>query len=97
VAGQIPVLWDEDFYVFTVTGPGSVSVELTNYTADLDVILHDGNRVAFKSGQSVTTTPALVTLQAPSAGTYYFQVMACDGHFPPFAATSYQLRATYTP
>jgi hypothetical protein len=73
VFGLINVKGDNDYYRFSITNQGSVTISLTSLPADYQLSLLDGSgRLLLTSGNTGTTNETISTNL--SAGTFYVRV-----------------------
>ncbi|QRN95053.1 pre-peptidase C-terminal domain-containing protein [Archangium violaceum] len=93
VTGSVSTSTDIDWFKFTVTGPGLVTVKLTMPgTGDLDWYLYSGSNVSTYLTRGYTTAnPEVGTYSVPAAGTYYVKVVGYAG-----ATSNYTLNVSGT-
>jgi len=91
VSGSISTSTDADWFKFTVTAPGTVTVKLTMPgSGDLDWYLFTESDLSFFEVRGYTTSnPEVGTYEAPAAGTYYVKVVGYSG-----AMSNYSLLVT---
>ncbi|MFY0524894.1 pre-peptidase C-terminal domain-containing protein [Archangium gephyra] len=91
VSGSISTSTDADWFKFTVTEPGTVTVKLTMPgSGDLDWYLFTESDLSFFEVRGYTTSnPEVGTYEAPAAGTYYVKVVGYSG-----AMSNYSLLVT---
>ncbi|WP_375771673.1 pre-peptidase C-terminal domain-containing protein [Archangium gephyra] len=91
VSGSLATSTDVDWFKFTVSTPGTVTVKLTMPgSADLDWYLYTGTDLNFFEARGYTTSnPEVGTYEALTAGTYYVKVVGYAG-----ATSSYSLLVT---
>ncbi|MFL5358484.1 pre-peptidase C-terminal domain-containing protein [Archangium sp.] len=91
VSGGLSSSTDVDWFKFTVTTPGTVTVSVTMPgTADLDWYLYTSSDVNQYAARGYTASnPEVGSYQAPAAGTYYVKVVGYAG-----AMSSYTLKVT---
>ncbi|HEX5744630.1 MAG TPA: pre-peptidase C-terminal domain-containing protein [Archangium sp.] len=91
VSGSLATSTDVDWFKFTVTTPGTVTVKLTMPgSADLDWYLYTASDLNFFEARGYTTSnPEVGTYEALAAGTYYVKVVGYAG-----ATSSYSLLVT---
>jgi hypothetical protein len=90
-SGFIASPTDDDWYKFTTTGAGEITVALTGLTADADLGLYDAAQVSLAGSANVGTASETVTATTGGAGTYYVRVI------PHAATTGYALAVSFTP
>ena len=91
VSGSLATSTDVDWFKFTVTTPGTVTVKLTMPgSGDLDWYLYTATDLNFFEARGYTTSnPEVGTYEALAAGTYYVKVVGYAG-----ATSSYSLLVT---
>jgi endonuclease/exonuclease/phosphatase family metal-dependent hydrolase len=91
VSGSLATSTDVDWFKFTVTTPGTVTVKLTMPgSGDLDWYLYTGSDLNFFEARGYTTSnPEVGTYEALAAGTYYVKVVGYAG-----ATSGYSLLVT---
>jgi endonuclease/exonuclease/phosphatase family metal-dependent hydrolase len=91
VSGSLATSTDVDWFKFTVTTPGTVTVKLTMPgSADLDWYLYTASDLNFFEARGYTTSnPEVGTYEALTAGTYYVKVVGYAG-----TTSSYSLLVT---
>ncbi|WP_083682281.1 pre-peptidase C-terminal domain-containing protein [Archangium sp. Cb G35] len=91
VSGSLSSGTDVDWFKFTVTAPGTVTVKLTMPgSVDLDWYLYTETDLNFFEARGYTTSnPEVGTYNAPAAGTYYVKVVGYAG-----AMSNYSLLVT---
>ncbi|WP_257454441.1 pre-peptidase C-terminal domain-containing protein [Archangium lipolyticum] len=91
VTGSVSTSTDIDWFKFTVTAPGFVTVKLTMPgTGDLDWYLYSGSNVTTYLTRGYTTAnPEVGTYNVSAAGTYYVKVVGYAG-----ATSSYTLNVS---
>lgn len=78
VYGTINISTDKDFYSFTITNAGTVSITLTNLPADFDIALYNSANTII--GQSKATGTTSETINANlTAGNYAVRVKGKNG------------------
>jgi len=82
---------DDDWYKFTTTGAGKVTVVLSGLSADANLALYDSTQVLLASSSLTGTTSDLVTYTAAGAGTFYALVI------PLATAASYTVTVIFEP
>lgn len=89
VYGTINTSTDKDFYSFTITNAGTVSITLTNLPADFDIALYNSaNTILAQSKVTGTTSESISTSLA--AGNYFVRVKGKNGALD--AASCYILK-----
>jgi len=92
IAGAIASNVDEDWYYFTTTAGGTVTVTLDGLFGDADLELYGELSFQLVDGSYfANTTPDVVTYTTPGAVTYHVRVLSQG------AITPYTLEAVYTP
>ncbi len=89
ITGLINPVGDTDFYKFTITTAGTITVTLTTLPADFDLKIVNSAGTVVASSASASTTSETINYTA-AAGTYYAQVFGYSGAFN--ASTCYTLK-----
>jgi endonuclease/exonuclease/phosphatase family metal-dependent hydrolase len=81
VAGAVSTSTDNDWFKFTVTAPGTVTVKLTiSGTADLDWYLHhETNTSTYLARGYTSSNPEQASYNVTQTGTYYVRVVGYSG------------------
>ncbi len=82
---------DLDYFKFTTSSAGTITVSLTGLTADLDVELYNSSQSFLDSSPNGGTTSEEIIYPASSSGTFYVKVLGGSG-----ATSSYTLKVTFT-
>jgi hypothetical protein len=90
-SGAIASSTDDDWYKFTTTGAGTITVTLAGLSADADLALYDAGQVSLGASHNTGTAADTVTWVAPGAGTFYAHVI------PMATTTPYTLAVAFTP
>jgi hypothetical protein len=84
---------DTDFYHFTTTAAGTITVSLTNLPKDYDVYLLNSSGTTVAKSENGSTTSETISYSSTAAGKYYVKAMGYAGAFS--TSTAYALKATY--
>ena len=83
---------DDDYYTFTSTAAGTITVTLGGFPGDYDVFLYNSSQSEIGRGYT-TNNPETISVSNAAAGTYYVRV---DGYNGASSTTDdYQLTATF--
>ncbi len=83
---------DDDYYTFTSTATGTITVTLGGFSGDYDVFLYNGSQTEIGRGYT-TNNPETISVANAAAGTYYVRV---DGYNGASSTTDdYQLTVSY--
>ena len=86
---------DVDYYKFTVSGAGTVTITLANLPKDYDMFLYDTNGTTELARAYTSNNPETITKALTTAGTYYVKV---NGYNSAFSTTSkYRISASFVP
>jgi hypothetical protein len=77
--GDLGASPDADYWVFDVTGPGTVVVLLDQPTADANLALYDGSRNLLGTSANAGTASEQIEHHTPAAGRFYVRVDAVAG------------------
>lgn len=91
VTGTISSATDDDWYVFTTTGAGQITVALSGLSADADLALYDAAQHFLTGSTNTGTVADTVTHAAGGAATFHVRVI------PAAVGASYTLTVGYTP
>jgi hypothetical protein len=80
---------DVDYYKFTQSAAGTVSISLTNLPKDYDLYLYNSSGTQVARSINGSTTSESISYSA-SAGTYYVKVLGYNGAYS--TATKYALK-----
>jgi hypothetical protein len=84
---------DEDYFAFTISNAGAISVNLANFPGDYDIFLYNSAQTELGRGYT-TNDPEVINYTASAAGTFYVRV---DGYQSANSSTDdYQLTINYT-
>ena len=89
--GVISSMADADWYKFTTTGAGDVTVALTGLSGDANLALYDAAQAVLVGQQQRWNGSETVAYTAAGAGTFYVQVI------PQAAGASYSMAVNFTP
>ncbi|MEW9500948.1 M4 family metallopeptidase [Jeotgalibacillus marinus] len=70
---------DDDFYKFTTSGAGEISIDLTNVPKDYDLFLLSSDGSTLDKSENANTSNESITYNASGAGTFYVKVIGWDG------------------
>ena len=79
IKGLISPSGDKDYYKFTITNPGSITVTLGTLPADYDLALYNSAQIQVGISQNGGTTSETINYNA-AAGTYYVYVYGYNNH-----------------
>lgn len=91
IHGVISSATDEDWYTFTTTGAGTITITLTGLSADANLALYNSTPTSLGSSANTGTANDTVSYTAAAAGTFYAQVL------PQTVGASYTLGVIFTP
>ncbi len=84
---------DVDYYKFTTTAAGTISVTCTNLAGDYDIYLYNSAGTSVASSLQSGTTNESISYSSTAAGTYYVKVLGYNGVYS--TSKAYALTATY--
>ena len=84
---------DVDYYKFSTTQSGTITVNLSNLPGDYDLYLYNSSGTQVGSSASGSTTAEKITYTG-AAGTYYVKVIGYSGAYS--TATQYSLKVDFT-
>ncbi|MEI5907047.1 M4 family metallopeptidase [Bacillus spongiae] len=70
---------DDDYYKFTTSGAGEISIDLTNVPQDYDLFLLNSSGSTLAKSENGRTSNESITYNASSAGTFYVKVIGYNG------------------
>jgi Zn-dependent metalloprotease len=83
---------DDDYYTFTSTASGTITVSLANFPGDYDVFLYNSSQSELGRGYTAND-PETISVSNAAAGTYYVRV---DGYNGASSTTDdYELTVTF--
>ncbi len=86
---------DVDYYKFTVSGSGTVTITLSNLPKDYDMYLYNTNGTTELARAYTSNNPETISKALTAAGTYYIKVV---GYSSAYSTTSkYRLNAAFVP
>ena len=83
---------DDDYFTFTSTATGTISVTLANFPGDYDVFLYNSAQTELGRGYT-TNDPETISVSNAAAGTYYVRVDGYNGASS--TSDDYQLTVSY--
>jgi len=84
---------DVDYYKFTTSQTGAISVNLSNLPGDYDLYLYNSSGSLLKSSTNGGTTSESISYSASTTGTFYVKVIGYNGASS--TSTAYALKVTY--
>jgi len=88
-SGEITGATDQDYYIVTTSGEGTVVITVTGLTDDLDVDLFDASQNMIDYSAELLDNPEAVIYTGPAA-TYYVHIWGIPGDITsPYTVTAY--------
>jgi bacillolysin len=91
--GKISSPSDVDWFKFTTSSSGTISLTLTNLPADYDLYLYNSSGTQLARSWNGGTSSESISYNASSAGTFYVRVVGYNGAYN--TSTAYALKAIY--